>query len=220
MDKDKDLLPWIFGGLSIATVAIAMTVGSSNGTAPTQSQVPGQTIAHMLPEVAAVTSPPVVTTAQPETTTAPAPTMVTVQIQPATAPMAHSQIWECTINGQKTFSDNPCGDKASVHEVGPINGMDPTPIRPNVRSNVPEPSYQAAYQGGQEDSYPDEQRFSNNPYSVVPYPVFIGIPFHEHGRFEHEHRPRGHLDGPPMLDRQPMPHAPPVPHAPSVPRRN
>src|SRR3979490_2340494 len=104
MDKDKDLLPWIFGGLSIATVAIAMTRGSSNGTVPTQSQAPGQTIAHMLPEVAAVTVPPVVTTAQPETTAGPAPTMAAVQIQRATAPMApNSRIWECTINGQKTF---------------------------------------------------------------------------------------------------------------------
>jgi hypothetical protein len=32
MDKDRDLLPWIFGGLSMAAVAIAITVGSTNGT--------------------------------------------------------------------------------------------------------------------------------------------------------------------------------------------
>src|SRR5882757_293420 len=113
MYKDKDLLPWIFGGVAIATLAIAMTVGLSNRTAPRQSPAPG-TIAHMLPEVAAMTAPPAVvtapldgTTAQPDTTTATAPSMAAAQIQPVTAQMApNSRIWECTINGQKIFSDN------------------------------------------------------------------------------------------------------------------
>jgi hypothetical protein len=230
MDKDKGLLPWIFGVLSIAAVAIAMTVGSSDSTAPRQSQAPGQAIAHRLPKVAAmtapppvVTAPPAVTTAQPATTIAPAPTEAAVHNQPVTAPLAaNSRIWECTINGQKTYSDSPCGDNPSVHEIGPVNGMDPTPILPQVRSNVPAPSYRAehSYQAGQEDYNPGEQGFSNNPYPLVPYPVFIGIPFHERERFEHEHRPHGTFGEPLMPHGPPVPQAPPVPHAPPVPQRN
>jgi hypothetical protein len=232
MDEEKNLLPWIFGGLAIAAVAIAMTVGSSNGTAPRQPQAPVP-IAHVLPKETVMTAPaavltalPDATIAQPQTTPAPAPTVAAVQSQPATAPVEpHSRIWECTINGQKTFSDSRCGDQSSVHEIGPINGMDPTPVLPHVRSNVPEPNYQAehSYQAGQEDYNPDQQGFSNNTYPV-PYPVFIGNPLHEHGRFEHEHRPHGTFGeprmphGPPVPRGSPVPPAPPVPHAPPVPR--
>lgn len=183
MDKDRDLLPWIFGGLSIATVAIAITVGSTNGTAPRDSQAPRQTIAFTLPEAEVATAP------------APAPTLAAAQIQTVTPPTeSNSQIWECTINGQKTFSDSPCGTKSSLLEIGPINGMDPTPIRPLARSYAPESSYHPEYsnQGDQEDSNPGEQQFANSSY-----PVFVGIPVRERGRPDHAHRPHSDHHRPP-----------------------
>jgi hypothetical protein len=185
MDKDKDLLPWIFGGLSMATVAIAITVGSTNRTSPRNSLAPRQPIAYTLPE-AKVTTAPV-------PTPAPAPTLAAAQIQTVTPPKeSNSQIWECTINGQKTFSDSPCGGQSSVRELGPINRMDPTPILPHARSYVPEstqPEY--SYQGDQEGSNPGEQQFANNSY-----PVFVGFPVHEPRRLEHGHRPHGRYRGP------------------------
>jgi hypothetical protein len=184
MDKDRDLLPWIFGGLSMAAVAIAITVGSTNGTTPKNPRVPSQIAAHILPETE--------TTAAP----APAPTLAAVQMRTVvTRPIEpNSRIWECTINGQKTFSDNPCGDKSSLHEIGPINGMDPIPIRSHARSYAPESSYQPgySYQGDQEEDNPGEQQFAHNPY-----PVFVGIPVHERGRPDPAHRPHSYHRGPP-----------------------
>jgi hypothetical protein len=194
MDKDRDLLPWIFGGLSMATVAIAITVGSTNGTAPRDSQAPRQPIAYTLPEAKVTTAPVLASVAAPPPAPAPAPPLAAAQIQTVSPPTAsNNQIWECTINGQKTFSDSPCGGQSSVRELGPINGMDPTPILPHARSYVPESSYQPgdSYQGDQEDSSPGEQQFANNSY-----PVFVGFPVHEPRRPEHARRPHAHYRGP------------------------
>jgi hypothetical protein len=209
MDKDRDLLPWIFGGLSMVSVALAVTIGSTNRTAPKTLQAPSQTTARILPEAEATIAPtptptPTPTPPTPTLTPTPAPILAAAQIQPAPAPQEpNGQIWECTINGQKTFSDNPCGEKSSLHEIGPVNGMDPTPIFPRARSYAPESSYrpeysyqgnqpQNSYQGDQEDSTAGEQQFANGSY-----PVFVGIPVHEHRRPDHEHRPHGHDRGPP-----------------------
>ena len=223
MNQDRDLLPWIFGGLSMATVAIAVTVGSTNGTAPKYSQTPSHTAAQILPE-------PVATAALAP---APAQTLAAAQIQtpgpqmpasPAPASQGsappiepNSQIWQCTINGQKTFSDSPCGGKPSLREISPINRMDPTPIFPHARTPAPESSYQPeysnqgqGYQGYQEDSNPGEQ-----PYATNSYPVFIGIPVREPSRPDAGHRPHSHDRGPPP------PHGPPPPpHGPPLPRMN
>jgi hypothetical protein len=188
MDKDRDLLPWIFGGLSMATVAIAISVGSTNGTAPRDSQAPRQPIAYTLPE-AKVPTPPVPASV-PAPAPAPAPTLAAAQTQTVSPPTAsNNQIWECTINGQKTFSDSPCGGQSSVRELGPINRMDPTPVLPHARSYVPESSYQPgySYQGDQEDSNPGDQQFANNSY-----PVFVGFPVHDPRRPDRARRPHGH----------------------------
>src|ERR1700736_4343664 len=131
MDKGRALLPWILGGLSMATLAIATTVGWAKGIAPNNSPAPSQTAAHILTDAEVTTAP--------APAPAPAPTLTVAQIRPVTPPIApnveaNRQIWECTINGVKTFSDNPCGDKSSLREIGPINRMDPTPVLPHSRS--------------------------------------------------------------------------------------
>jgi hypothetical protein len=197
MDKDRDLLPWIFGGLSMATVAMAITLGSTYGTAPRNLQASRQVAPHALPDAEAPTARATAQTQAAPQTLAAAQTLPAAPIQTAAPPPeASSQIWECAINGQKTFTDNPCGDKSSLHEIGPINRMDPTPILPHARSFVPESSYQPeySYPGEQIDSYAGEQQFANNANNS--YPVFIGIPFHERGRPDHGHRPHGHDRGP------------------------
>jgi hypothetical protein len=200
MDKNRDLLPWIFGGLSMATAAMAITLGSTYGNAPghapNNSQAPSPITAHTPPEAEAPTAPVLAPASvpAPAPTAVPAQTLVAAQIQTVAPPVEpSSQIWECTINGQKTFSDNPCGDKSALREIGPINRMDPTPILPHARASVPESSYQAEYSnpGEQVDSYPGDQQFGYNSY-----PVFIGNPFHERRRPDHGHRPHGHDRGP------------------------
>jgi hypothetical protein len=209
MDKGRNLLPWILGGLSMATVAIAITVGWAKGIAPNNSPAPSQTATHMLPDAEATTA----------SAPAPAPTLTVAQIRQVTPPIApnsepNRQIWECTINGLKTFSDNPCGDKSSLREIGPINRMEPTPILPPSRSYVPESSGQPKYSYPieQADSYPGEQQSADNSYAADnSYPVFVGIPFdgrrrpdhEERGRSDHEHRPysqpQSHNRGPQPL---------------------
>lgn len=196
MDKDRDLLPWIFGGLSMATAAMAITLastyGNAPGNAPKDSQAPSPIAAHPLPWVEAPTAATLAPAPAPAA--APVQTLVAAQIQTAAPPIEPgSQIWECTTNGQKTFSDNPCGDKPVLREIGPINGMDTTPILPRARSFAPESGYRPeySYPGEQADSYPDDQQSANNSY-----PVYIGIPYREHGRPDHGHRPHNRDRGP------------------------
>jgi hypothetical protein len=192
MDKDRDLLPWIFGGLSLAAAATAVILGSTYGNASKHFQAPSLVTAHPLPEPPTQTVPtPTPTQTMP--TPVPAQNLAAADIQTAAPPaQPNGQIWECTINGQKTFSDNPCGEKSSLHEIGPINGMEPTPILPHARSVVPQSSYQPEYSYPDEpaDSYAGEQPFVSNAY-----PVFVGIPYREHRRPDRGHRPHNHDRG-------------------------
>jgi hypothetical protein len=185
MDKGRKFQPWILGGLSMATLAFAISVGWTQDIAPNNA-------------AAAPVS---------ARTPAPAPTLAAAQIHRMTPPTEqHRQIWECTINGQKTFSDYRCGDKASLREIGPINIMDPTPVLPHSRSYVQESSGQPrdSDPSQQADSYPSEQQSADNSYPVDDsypgdgsYPVFIGNPFGERRRPDHEERRRSdHEDRP------------------------
>jgi hypothetical protein len=211
MAEDTDLLPWILGGLSAATVAIAITVGASNGTAPNgtapnKSHAAAPTTALSLPGAKAMPhatvtlsgAPGIAPTGAPNLIGAPnltgAANLSAAQIQAAAPPTEPtSRVWQCTINGQKTFSDAPCGDKASVREIGPINGMDPSPVLSRTPSYGREASYPPEY------SYPGEQPDSNageQPLAGNSYPVFVGIPIHERRRPDHAHRPHEHNRGP------------------------
>src|ERR1700676_2039641 len=191
MHKGRNLLPWILGRLSMATLAIAITVGWAKAFAPNNSPAQSQTAAHILPAAEVTTAP------------APAPTLPVAHIRPVTAPRApnveaNREVWECKINGIETFSDNPCGDKSSLREIGPINIMDPTPILPHSRSYVPESSGQPnySYPRQQADSYPSDQQSADNSYPVDDsYPVFVGNPLGERRRPHREHRPQSHGRG-------------------------
>jgi hypothetical protein len=98
---------------------------------------------------------------------------------PPTAPS--SQIWECTTNGQRTFSDKPCGVKSSLRELNPINGMDPTPILPPARS------YQPPFVDPPEYSNPGTQESAENSY-----PVLVAFPYNARRPHERSHRPHQH----------------------------
>jgi hypothetical protein len=187
MNQDRDLLPWILGGLSMAAVAVAISVGSTGRTAPTNLPVPSQATAQRMPEATLTAAP-----AAPAAAPAPAPSTAAVQLPPLAPPAAPSnQIWECTTNGQRTFSDNPCGDKPMVREVGPINVMNSTPIRSPTReygpesNDAPDYSYPSA-------SYPSAPQSTDNAY-----PVFVGIPYNDHRRVDHPHHPNNHDRGRP-----------------------
>jgi hypothetical protein len=161
MRKDIDLLPWILGALTLAIVAVAIAVGTTHGSAPTASQMPNQTAAPPLPAVVTIEAPP------------------PAQVQPVAAPVPSvGQIWECTTNGQRTFSGKPCGDKSTLRDLGPLNIMNPTPILQPSRTYQADASYAPDY------SYPDTQQTADNSY-----PAVIGIPYAARMRSERTYRP-------------------------------
>jgi hypothetical protein len=52
---------------------------------------------------------------------------VSKSTEPALPP---GQVWQCTVDGQRTFSDKRCGAGASVRQINDVNRMDPTPAPP------------------------------------------------------------------------------------------
>jgi hypothetical protein len=187
MDKYSDLAPWILGGISTAAIAVAVTVGSNNRIAPNPQPATSPAIAGLLPATSAISqSPPLRLPGEQLPPTAPPATRPDAQaMQPLTQPeTAAGQIWECRMNGQKTFSNNPCGEKSSLRELGTLNTMDPTPVFRQPRSSQPAPNYP------QDDGYQGTQDPADSYSSVV------GIPFFVHRRGEGAHRPHTHSQGP------------------------
>lgn len=135
--------------------------------------------------------------ATPAPDSAPRPDAPVAQTQaPNPPPESKVQIWECTINGQRTFSDHRCGVNSTLHEIGAINRMDSTPPTALVLAHPYEPK-----QGSQsdEDSYPSDQEESDSDpqeSGYSSYPLFIGVPVHQHGRQEHHHQHSHHPQHP------------------------
>ncbi|MGO9992755.1 MAG: DUF4124 domain-containing protein [Steroidobacteraceae bacterium] len=110
--EDIDFLPWILGGFLVAAGAIAAVVAIQPPTkiAPAATTEP-VLAADPMPSPAVVAPP---SPLRPNEPTA----------RPALPP---GQVWQCEVDGQKTFSDSPCGAGASIRQLNPVNGMDPAP---------------------------------------------------------------------------------------------
>jgi hypothetical protein len=147
MKKERDLLPWIFGGLSAAAIAVAFAAVSTHRAeatlappaatahAPSATVLPANTKAQAAPQATSVP-------AQPDSM----PMLAPPQAQTAVEPQVQSgQIWECTTNGVKTFSNNPCGEKSTLLDVGPINSMSPLPAVHYAGAYGRQPRYVAGY---------------------------------------------------------------------------
>src|ERR1700722_19101076 len=220
MTEDRDLLPWILGALSMAAVAMAVAIGmtgrttSAHASSQTTSAPPALATAELNPKMqnsaapagsAPVSSAPA--SAAPASTS-PASTasssaaqaypeppsaqrVSAAQAQPAlTQNAAGNQIWECTTNGVKTFSNTRCGSAAVLREVGPINVMEASPA-----SNV------HWYGAGPNDAgdYYDPSYDPNPPQPADnSYPVVVGVPYLERRRLERPrqaaHHDQGHHD--------------------------
>jgi hypothetical protein len=102
----------------------------------------------------------------------------------------------------KTFSNNPCGEKSTLLDVGPVNTMSPAPMR-YARAYAPDPRYahypdQSA--AAEDDDYSDQPGDTGgNSYTIVQGVGFVPR------RRENIHRPHY----PPA---QPTPPAPPAHH--------
>jgi len=168
MDGNRNLLPWILSGLSIATAAIAITAGSlkTTGVPETQS-VP------LAPTTPALATPPLFTGHAEPAPTAPSPAAeATVPPEDVAAAQEapNNQIWACTTNGVKTYSNNPCGEKSALLDIGPVNTMEATRVPPSAHQYMPDPHYAPDYPP-QEAPEQSEEAYSSYGVGVVPHYV-------------------------------------------------
>jgi hypothetical protein len=191
MHKYSDLAPWILGAIATATVAAVITVGGKSGTAARPLQTPSPAIAEILPPPFAIqksSSPQLPAepfpASAPPTPSAQFESQAMPQVTQPAAPAG--QIWECTTNGQKTFSNNPCGAKSSLREFGPVNTMQASPVYRYSRPYPPEPAYYA----------PDRDDTALQEPADGPYQSSVGIPYFVHRRGERTHRPYQRKTGP------------------------
>jgi hypothetical protein len=120
---ERDYFPWLVAGLSLLTTAIAIGIAAFDPQTHPQTQ-----------STAAVIG----LTAALDTDTAPAvPHQVMTQAPPPdSAPAAQlaapsvTRVWECTVNGLRTFSDAPCGAAAVAREIAEPNRMEAVPVMP------------------------------------------------------------------------------------------
>jgi hypothetical protein len=124
---DRDIFPWVLGGLLIVLAAIAIGYTSNNKSDLSTSVPRIQSSAAPLP--AAVARPSTVTVRNSG-----APTLVP------------RRVWECAVNGQRIFSDSPCGTTSTIRQLSATNRMDPAPVLPSVTYyNPPSPGYEPNY---------------------------------------------------------------------------
>jgi hypothetical protein len=201
MKNQTGLLPWILGGLSVATVAVVITVASAGKTvSPSLPAAAAGTQAASARDSVSLPAPATVATeaAVPAMaqTAAPPPAQAQAKAEPA---LQTGQIWACETNGVKTFSNNPCGEKSTLLEVRAINTMNPTPVVRYARANGPEPRYTPGY--ADQNNYSDEEVYSEQgpaETGVNSYAVVQGFAFLPRKRPEHPHRPPPHqYTGPP-----------------------
>jgi hypothetical protein len=119
-----DLFPWILGFLLIvgaipAVVALTETIEKP---APVAVAAPAPR--------SAVSAAAVPLATQPKASVA-----ATQPTKPP--PLPAGQVWQCVINGQRTFSDSPCGAGASIRQLNAVNGMEGAVPAPNY----PYPAY-------------------------------------------------------------------------------
>jgi hypothetical protein len=175
MKKERDLLPWIFGSLSAAAIAVAFAAVSTHRAeailAPPAAAARALAAPTVLPAPATAQSAPQAVPPAVQTDSAPNPSPP--QAQTAIEPQVHAgQIWECTTKGVKTFSNNPCGEKSTLLEVGPVNSMSPLPAV-HYAGAYGQPRYAAGYPDqsapADADDYSDQYAADTvgNSYTIV-----------------------------------------------------
>jgi hypothetical protein len=163
--------------LTMLTLALAVVPSSMNTPVPliwplSQSAAPA-------PLAAGTPSTPM-QLVQP-----PLPPVAVAPVQVARAAIQTTgQIWECTMDGQKTFSNNPCGEKSSLRVLGPINTME------SARILAPARAYQAPSRYGEDIGYQGTQDQPDDSSQGA-----VGVPVYVHRIAERTHRPSRHDHG-------------------------
>jgi hypothetical protein len=184
-DEQRDLLPWILGGLCISLGTIAIGVASIGRNAPAGASAPATAAAPASASVLASVPTPA------QAAAAALPPVATALVPPtgaASRGLPSGQVWECTVNGQKVFSDKRCGEGSIIRQLGPTNTMDPAPMLPAALPHPWAPSYPPV---DYDESPPQPEEASNWSRGAV---VIIG-----NGRREHSHRPHNHERAAPRI---------------------
>lgn len=167
MDAHRAIIHAVFAGFM--TVA-ASSVWAADVPAPSSS-LPPSAVAPIETAAAPAAAPPAATT--------------------AAAP--GNQIWECTTNGVRTFSSNPCGAKSTVRQLNPINVMEPPPMYHVTHTYVP-PAAPASDRSNYSPSAPDipDETYADNAYNGG-YPAYVVVNRAHHVRSNNaHHRPHPH----------------------------
>jgi hypothetical protein len=207
MNRERDLLPWILGGLSTAAVALAITAVSSQRAVTPAAQAiaivapasPPSATPAPAPAPAPMPAPASAPEAIPAVAAASSPPNAVTQAG-AQSEARPGQIWACTTKGVKTFSNNPCGENSSLLEVGPINTMNPTMPVHYARADPAQPRYAPPYSDAATQSYadddPEQEGYENGANS---YTIVQGVAVLPRRRPAHHH-----------------PHQPPYHHSPAA----
>jgi hypothetical protein len=164
---ERDNFPWVVGALVAATTALAAAIALINpavhstpmaslSTAPGASLVPAaETAGHREATIPAQALPKAVDSPS----MAPAPHDEAPRPTQTATPERATPVWECAGNGQRIFSDAPCGSGGVAMRISPPNRMEATPVlraypaastEPNVTADAP--AWPADY-GATGDSY-------------------------------------------------------------------
>jgi hypothetical protein len=165
MTQHAHAVRWILGGLLAVSGATAAAIGlrsepasaqpaagtSANesragavSSAPPATPATPATPAASLPGSAALLPAAAPSPARAATSGAHSPQLATV----ARTPLAPGQVWQCVIDGERIFSDVPCGEHASIRQLRELNVMDAPPAQsyayPYAPLSAPAPAFSPA----------------------------------------------------------------------------
>ncbi len=123
-DREASLFAWIMGGVLITTVAVAAVIASTHAPALHPRKVPAPSAVGVAAPARSPPPPP-----PPPLPRAPVQAPPTMQPAVQDGPPAGS-VWECVVNGERTFSDAPCGAHSSVRQLSELNLMDSAQFPP------------------------------------------------------------------------------------------
>src|SRR5579859_2234911 len=113
----------------IAAGALAACAGIAAADAPASSDSSQAAAAPAAPAARAVAAQP----NGSESARREASAIAAASSEVAAAPRAQlppGQVWQCVVEGQRIFSDAPCGANASIRHLKDLNVMDPVPVAP------------------------------------------------------------------------------------------
>jgi hypothetical protein len=142
MAQHAHAVQWILGCLLAVSGATAAAIGLTSEPASAQP-APGTSANET--RAGAVSAPPA-TPATPAASlpgrTAPLPAAAPPPARAATGgahspplptvartPLSPGQVWQCVIDGERIFSDAPCGEHASIRQLRELNVMDAPPAQ-------------------------------------------------------------------------------------------